>query len=63
MVGVLLICIQVLCRLLCVLGRYRLQLIILINSQRMRKGYSTHLFVCVCMCVTYDSGGSADLQH
>ena len=30
-------------------------------------GYSTHLFVCVCVCVyvcvTYDSGGSANLQR
>ena len=24
----------------------------LINPQRMREGYSTHLFVCVCVCVS-----------
>ena len=28
-------------------------------TEPMREGYSTHLFVCV----TYDSGGSADLQR
>ena len=37
-----------------------------INPQHMREGYSTHFFwlcVYVCVCVTYDSGGYADLQR
>ena len=38
--------------------------LLIINPQRMREGYSTHcVCLCVYVCVTYDSGGYADLQR
>ena len=39
-------------------------LTLVINTQRMCEGYSTHcVCLCVYVCVTYDSGGYADLQR
>ena len=37
--------------------------IVLINPQQMREGYSILICLFVYVCVTYDSGGSADLQR
>ena len=35
--------------------------VLIINPQCMHEGYSSHLFVC--LCVTFHSGGNADLRY